>query len=80
MYTRIDFVTQKTFNLVLQLDSGSPVVINNTLIGIQSCEPNDINFPIIFTNVYSYVSWITNEIKDRLLSDNYPAGYKLPNW
>lgn len=49
---------------VLQMDSGSPLVIDNILIGIQSCapgvSPGKKQLPI-FTRVFPYISWINRE-------------------
>lgn len=48
-------------------DSGSPLTLNNTLIGIASFHFNcNKRFPDVFTNVFAYKTWIQSFLNTEL--------------
>jgi len=65
-------------------DSGGPLIVDNTLIGIISFgaqECAQMNFPTIYTNVKKYANWISSHIEDSHLSDptTYETGHPYEN-
>lgn len=44
-------------------DSGGPLVVNGILIGILSSSVGCAQgYPVIYTNVYDYLTWITDQM------------------
>lgn len=58
-------------NVIRQGDSGSPLVYNDTLIGIFSwTKPCALGFPDVFTKVSHFVDFIEKVMQDDGVIDN----------
>lgn len=59
------FIERKYYLYCLQGDSGSPLVYNNTLIGIFSwTKPCAIGFPDVFTRISHFTDFIIQAMLD----------------